>query len=132
MKSELPYTIAIVDDNALMREAMHFRLNQLGYQVVMQAENGQEFIDQLEYKPSPDLVVLDINMPVMDGYQCATELKRNWPEIKILFFSMETGHACFHKVSEIGADGFLAKDAPCGELKKVLSQITEQKHRQVA
>lgn len=132
MKSQLPFTVAIVDDNALMREAMHFRLTQLGYQVVLQAENGQEFIDQLEYTPSPDLVVLDINMPVMDGFETAIRLRRNRPEIKILFFSMETGAACYKKVNEIGPDGFLAKDAPCDELQKILSRIIQHKHKQVA
>jgi DNA-binding NarL/FixJ family response regulator len=132
MKNELPFTIAIVDDNAMMREAMHFRLTQMGYPVVLQAENGQEFIDQLEYTPSPDLVVLDINMPVMDGFETAVLLKKNWPELRILFFSMETGAACFKKVNEIGVDGFLAKDAPSGELKEILSRLLEHKHKQVA
>jgi Response regulator containing a CheY-like receiver domain and an HTH DNA-binding domain len=132
MKSQLPFTIAVVDDNALMREAMHFRLTQLGYQVVLQAEHGKAFINQLEYTPSPDLVVLDINMPVMDGFETAMHLRRHFPEIKILFFSMETGRACFQKINEIGADGFLAKDAPSSELPKILSQIMQQKHKQVA
>jgi DNA-binding NarL/FixJ family response regulator len=127
MKSDLPLTIAIVDDNALMRETMHFRLTMLGYKVVMQAEHGKDFLDQLEANNLPDLVLLDINMPVMDGFETAVELKKNWPEIKILFFSMETGQACYNKVNEVGADGFLAKDAPFGELNKALTRITQLK-----
>src|SRR5690348_1430410 len=47
MKKEFPITIAVVDDNALIRESVKFRLNSLGYNVVMEAENGQEFLDKL-------------------------------------------------------------------------------------
>lgn len=130
MKNELHFNIAIVDDNALMRETMHFRLTQLGYNVVMQAENGKEFIDQLHAFNLPDMVLLDINMPVMDGFETAAALKKHHPEVRILFFSMETGSTCLNKVHELGADGFLAKDAPFGELKKALTKILH--HKQVA
>lgn len=127
MKSELPLTIAVVDDNALMRETMQFRLTMLGYKVIMQAEHGKEFLDQLDPCNLPDLVLLDINMPVMDGFETAIALKKTWPEIKILFFSMETGQACYNRVNEVGADGFLAKDAPFGELNKALMKIVHCK-----
>lgn len=123
MKNELPFNIAIVDDNALMRETMHFRLTHLGYNVMMQAENGKAFIDQLHSHSAPDVVLLDINMPVMDGFETAVELKKHYPEIRILFFTMETGSACINKVHQLGADGFLPKDAPFGELKKALTRI---------
>jgi DNA-binding NarL/FixJ family response regulator len=130
MKSELPLTIAIVDDNALMRETMQFRLSLLGHKVILQAEHGKEFLDQLATGQHPDIVLLDINMPVMDGFETAVALKKNYPDVKIVFFSMETGQACYNRVNQIGADGFVAKDAPFSELSKVLTKIMH--HKQVA
>ncbi len=76
MKKELPITVAVVDDNALIRESVKFRLNSLGYNVVMEAENGQEFLDKLHVGKTPDVCVLDINMPVMDGLETTVHLKK--------------------------------------------------------
>ena len=78
MKRELPdVKIAIVDDNALIRESVKFRLNSLGYNVVMEAENGKEFLDKLHPQTAPDICVLDINMPVMDGLETTVHLKKH-------------------------------------------------------
>jgi DNA-binding NarL/FixJ family response regulator len=128
MKNENPCTIAIVDDNALVRETMHFRLTHLGYQVPMQAEHGKEFLDKLLLAGNlPDMVLLDINMPIMDGFETAAALRNQYPEIKILFFSLETGLTCMQRVSDVGADGFVAKDAPFTEVKDALARIMHQK-----
>ncbi len=62
--------------NALIRESVKFRLKSLGYNVVMEAENGQEFLDKLHVSNTPDICVLDINMPVMDGLETTVHLKR--------------------------------------------------------
>src|SRR5581483_901917 len=120
MKKELPLTIAIVDDNALIRESVKFRLSSLGYNVIMEAENGQEFLDKLHENAVPDVCVLDINMPVMDGLETTIHLKKEWPAIKIIFFSMEDRSVYFNKGIELGADGFVAKDAPFAELNNML------------
>ena len=71
MKKEFPITVAVVDDNALIRESVKFRLKSLGYNVVMEAENGQEFLDKLHVSNMPDICVLDINMAspiIKDGH----------------------------------------------------------------
>src|SRR5690349_13345866 len=105
-------TVAIVDDHAMLRQAINLRLSLLGYKIVLEAENGQEFLDQLVKLPAPpDICLLDINMPVMDGFDTATVLKKNWPHIKILFFSMHNSKAYMIRARQIGADGFLSKDA---------------------
>jgi DNA-binding NarL/FixJ family response regulator len=126
MKKELPITVAVVDDNALIRESVKFRLNSLGHKVVMEAENGKEFLDKLHLNTAPDICVLDINMPVMDGLETTVHLKKQWPGIKIIFFSMEDSSIYINKGIQLGADGFVAKDAPFNELNNMLISIVNQ------
>jgi DNA-binding NarL/FixJ family response regulator len=126
MKKELPITVAVVDDNALIRESVKFRLNSLGHKVVMEAENGKEFLDKLHLNTAPDICVLDINMPVMDGLETTVHLKKQWPGIKIIFFSMEDSSIYINKGIQLGADGFVAKDAPFNELNNMLLNIVNQ------
>lgn len=113
-------TIAVVDDHALLRKAVNFRLTGMGYNVVMEAENGQQFLDKLEASPSPDLCLLDINMPVMNGFETALEVKKKWPAIKIIFFSMQDGTGYKNRAKEVGADAYLCKDASSEEFNAVL------------
>jgi DNA-binding NarL/FixJ family response regulator len=114
-------TIAIVDDHLMLRQAMSLRLTLLGYKVVLDAENGKDFLDQLSKLPAPpDVCLLDINMPLMDGFETATILKKDWPQIKIVFFSMHNSRSFVNKAKQIGADGFLSKDATVDELQKAL------------
>jgi DNA-binding NarL/FixJ family response regulator len=127
MENPHPVTIAIVDDHAMLRQAINMRLGLLGYKVVLEAENGQVFLDDLPKLPAPpDICLLDINMPVMDGFETATALKKNWPQIKILFFSMHNSKAFVSKASQIGADGFLSKDASFEELEQALKKALKK------
>jgi DNA-binding NarL/FixJ family response regulator len=115
-------TIAIVDDHSMLRQAIHLRLSLLGYKIVLEAENGKDFLDKLSVLPEPpDVCLLDINMPVMDGFETAAILKRDWPQIKIVFFTMHNSKSFVHKAKQLGADGFLSKDASMEELKKALA-----------
>jgi DNA-binding NarL/FixJ family response regulator len=113
-------TIAVVDDHALIRKAVNFRLTGMGYKVVIEAENGKQFLDKLEEAPSPDLCLLDINMPIMNGFETALQLKKKWPAMKILFFSMQNGSVYLKRAREVGADGYICKDASSDEFNKAL------------
>jgi len=127
MENAQPVTIAIVDDHAMLRQAINMRLSLLGYKVVLEAENGQVFLDKLSQLPKlPDICLLDINMPVMDGFEAAVELKKSWPHIRILFFSMHNSKAFICKAHQIGADGFLSKDASFEELKQALLKVSKK------
>jgi len=127
MENPQPVTIAIVDDHAMLRQAVNLRLSLLGYKVILEAENGQVFIDNLPKLPAPpDICLLDINMPVLDGFETAIELKKSWPQIKILFFSMHNSNAFVCKAKQIGADGFLSKDASFEELNQALKKALKK------
>ena len=124
MENAQRVTIAIVDDHAMLRQAINLRLSLLGFKVLLEAENGKLFLDQLAKLPiPPQVVLLDINMPVMDGFETAIELKKNWPHIKILFFSMHNSKAYVSRAHQIGADGFLSKDASFDDLKQAFEKV---------
>jgi DNA-binding NarL/FixJ family response regulator len=120
MKNSLPVTIAIVDDHVLVRQAMGVRLSLMGYNVVIEAENGKAFLDKLAVGDKPDICLLDINMPVMDGFETAVHLRKNWPGIKIVFFSIYNSPAFIKKAAQLGSEGFISKDAPFEDLNAAL------------
>jgi DNA-binding NarL/FixJ family response regulator len=127
MENEQPVSIAVVDDHAMLRQAITLRLNLLGFNVVLEAENGKEFLDKLsQMQVPPAICLLDINMPVMDGFEAALALKKDWPGIKIMFFSMHNSKAYLNKAQQIGADGFISKDASFDELNQALRSLLTQ------
>jgi DNA-binding NarL/FixJ family response regulator len=119
-------SVAVVDDNAMMRETARFQLKLLGHHVVMEAENGQDFLDKLPLYAVPDICLLDINMPVMDGLETTKHLRKNWPDMKILFFSMEDSSVYINNCMQFGADGFVPKTISTKELNKALLRIVNQ------
>jgi DNA-binding NarL/FixJ family response regulator len=124
MENVQSVTIAIVDDHMMLRQAINLRLSLLGYKVVLEAENGKDFLDRLsDMHTEPDICLLDINMPVMDGFETAIELKKRWPYIRIIFFTMHNSKAYIMKAYQIGVHGFLSKDASTEEIKQALTDV---------
>ena len=124
MENAQAVTIALVDDHLLLRQTINLRLSLLGYNVVMEAGNGKELLDKLPAMDAePNICLLDINMPVMDGFETAIELKKRWPYIKVIFFTMHNSKAYIWKAYQIGVQGFLPKDASTEEFKQTLSDV---------
>ena len=127
MENAQAATIAIVDDHVMLRQTINLRLSLLGYNVVLEAENGRDFLEKItELNPKPDICLLDINMPEMDGFETALELKTRWPYIKIIFFTMHNSKAYIYKAYQIGVNGFISKDASTEELKQTLSDVLKK------
>jgi DNA-binding NarL/FixJ family response regulator len=88
-KSNKDIKIAIVDDSEVMRDCMNHCLSLWGYSVIIQACNGKDFFDKVDEENLPNICIVDINMPYMNGHETINILKKTWPNIKTIIFSME-------------------------------------------
>jgi two-component system, NarL family, invasion response regulator UvrY len=128
--------VAVVDDHQIVREAISTiilnsdfaKASNLSFDVVIQAENGKIFIDKLEVIDTPDLVILDLQMPIMDGIGVLKWLKKNYPEIKVLVFSMHSEPSFVLAAMKEGASGYLTKDANTDEIRKAIELIIKKGH----
>jgi len=121
--SETKY-IAIVDDHTMFRKGLVSLINLFpGYQVQLEAANGQDLIKQLQPAKLPDILLLDIVMPEMDGYATAKWIRLNYPEIRILALSTMEGENAIIKMIKNGARGYVLKDAEPAELKRAFDDV---------
>ena len=117
--------VIIVDDHTLFRNGLRILLNTLDdYQVVGEASNGKQFLELLE-KGVPDLVLLDINMPVMDGIEAATIAQKHYPDLKIITLSMYGEEDYYYKMVNAGVKGFVLKNSDIKEVKTALDVVYE-------
>jgi DNA-binding NarL/FixJ family response regulator len=119
--------IALVDDHALLRSGLASVINSFGdYKVIFEADNGKQFIENIKSKGKPDLVLLDINMPEMDGFATANWIKNNSPEIKVLVLSMLDNDNAIIKMLQNGAKGYILKDSKPDILRNALRDVSEK------
>jgi len=117
--------VALVDDHRLFRSGIASLINNLSsYEVMFEASNGKELIDKLGAKLNPDIVLLDINMPEMDGIQTAQWLKKNKPDIKVIILSMFEDAENVIALVRMGIKGYLLKDAEPEDFKEALSTVS--------
>ncbi len=117
--------IFIVDDHALFREGIKLLIEQedLG-QIVGEAENGLIFLNMVQ-QASPDLVLMDIQMPEMDGLTATREALEKWPRLKILALSMYADKENYSSMIEAGAMGFVLKTAGKKEFENAIKTIAK-------
>jgi DNA-binding NarL/FixJ family response regulator len=117
-------TLAIVDDHMLCRDGLTEFINGFSeYIVIIEADNGLDLIKQLKTKDIPDIILLDINMKEMDGFETAEWLKENHPGIKILVLSMYENENAIIRMLKLGARGYVLKDIRKKELELALSSL---------
>ncbi len=118
--------IALVDDHVLLRNGLASLIESFeGYTVLFQADNGKEFIEQLKTHPAPDIILLDITMPEMNGFETAAWIKRNTPSIKILVLSMMDNDEVVISMLKAGARGYILKDSKPVVFKQALDNIRD-------
>lgn len=122
--------IAIADDHTMVREGIVSMLSdEDAFEVVCSAANGRVLLDTISKMSAvPDICLLDINMPEMDGYQTLVALKDRWPDIRILVLSQFDHEFVIIKMLKAGARGYMLKDAEPSELKLAIREIMEKSY----
>jgi len=119
--------VVMADDHKLFRKGMVGLMNDFSNcKVIYEANNGEELIEQIASGSYPDIVILDINMPVMDGFETALWLKKNHPKIKILALTMNDSEESIIKMFRAGANGYILKDAEPSELQFALNELMKK------
>jgi DNA-binding NarL/FixJ family response regulator len=118
--------VALVDDHALLRSGLAAIINSFeGYRVLLEADNGQDFIEKIMGKKHPDIVLLDITMPVMNGYETADWIRVNLPDTKVIVLSMMEGDTVIISMLKKGAKGYLLKDSKPEIFRHALNQVRD-------
>jgi two-component system, NarL family, invasion response regulator UvrY len=127
MTSNQKHKVVLVDDHTLFRKGIAELINNYeDYSVIWEAANGKEFINNLSVCPIPEIVILDVAMPEMDGFDTAKLLKIKHPNIKILILSMFDREDAIIKMLKIGVNGYILKDAAPDEFKTALDDLIEK------
>jgi two-component system invasion response regulator UvrY len=119
------FLIALADDHAMFNEGLTQIISGFGYEVVFSARNGKELIDWLQPSYLPDLVILDIKMPIMNGYETAHWLQINYPEIPVMALTMVDSDLSKGSLMKRGIRGILLKKMCASEIKRSIDSIVE-------
>lgn len=120
-------TIVIVDDHILIAKAISSILSNFdNFEVLYECENGKQLQEKLKFKQNiPNIILLDISMPIMDGFETALWLKENHPNIKIMALSMQDDDQSVLKMIKNGAHGYLLKNTHPAELEKAINKLLQ-------
>jgi DNA-binding NarL/FixJ family response regulator len=103
--------VAIADDHALFRAGVKTALSvKKDVELIAEADNGMQLLNLLKHI-EPDVILLDIQMPIMDGIQTLPEIRKIRPEAKVIILSMHNDHSMISKLMEIGANSYLTKNS---------------------
>ncbi len=121
----MKYTVVVVDDHILLSQAIGELVHTFDqFQVMYICKNGKELISKLNSsEPAPDLVLMDVNMPILNGVETTAHLKEHFPDIKVLALSIEEDENTILKMLRAGARGYLLKDIKKSELQTALSEV---------
>jgi DNA-binding NarL/FixJ family response regulator len=116
--------LALADDHILLRMALASTINKSGnFSVVIEANHGKDLIHKIEAGAVPDIILLDLNMPELDGYQTAKWLQSNYPAIRVIMLTMYDGEATMIRLLQAGVRGFLKKDTDINELRSAIQIV---------
>jgi DNA-binding NarL/FixJ family response regulator len=122
--------IGIVDDHQLFLKSLSLMLNSFkGFEVVMEALNGKDLQERLALKGTlPHIILVDVNMPIMNGVATAEWLSKAYPSIRIVALSMNDNDKSIISMIKAGCCAYLLKDTHPNELEKALLEINEKGH----
>lgn len=118
--------LALVDDHTMFRQGLAAMLQQVhDFDLILEAANGQDFIDKLPRR-LPDIVLLDLQMPVLDGPATADYLRETYPLIKVIVLTMHDEDRMVLHLLEKGVSGYLLKDADTAEVEKAIRVVLDE------
>jgi DNA-binding NarL/FixJ family response regulator len=126
----LPIKIGIVDDHNLFRKGLIKLINLADkhdrYTVIFEAESGKDLMDKLSKKLMPDIILMDIDMPDMDGYETVNWLQKYYPDINILVISMFETETAIVRMMKLKVKGYLSKNIKVEDMHSALEAITDK------
>jgi two-component system invasion response regulator UvrY len=119
--------VAIVDDHNLLRKALAKLISSFdNYSVLFEGDSGREIKNKIGQHIVPDIILLDVNMPDMDGYETVRWLHKNYPQVKVLALSMFSDENTIIRMLRLGAKGYILKNIEPEELKLALDSIMKK------
>jgi len=121
-------TIAVVDDHILFASSLEKLINTFqGFQVIFKAQHGLDLKEKMQHiSRLPDIILLDINMPIMNGFETLKWLKAKHPSIRVLALSMDDNEMYVLRMLKEGAKGYFLKDIHPKELERALIEVMER------
>ncbi|HTQ66342.1 MAG TPA: response regulator transcription factor [Puia sp.] len=118
--------VVIADDHALFRAGVKTALSiKKDVELIAEADNGMQLLNLLKHI-EPDVVLLDIQMPIMDGITTLPEIRKLYPKIKVIILSMHNDHSMISKLMEIGANSYLTKNSDSENIYNAIKTCYEQ------
>lgn len=121
-----PTRVAIVDDQKLFRGGLKMILSgDPSIKVVFEAGNGKQFFERLAFEPV-NIVILDVEMPIMDGIETLKRLQQQHPEVKVIMLTMHDSDRLINHLMQCGASGFLLKDEDPEIVRRAVSRVSSE------
>ena len=118
--------IALVDDHSLLRSGLAGLVSNLGYTVSYECGNGKQLLDKINKDNAPEVILMDISMPEMDGFDTTLWLKENYPLTNVIALSMYDDENSIIRMIRNGAKGYILKDSNPNELKQAIESVIQK------
>lgn len=123
-----PIKVAIADDHVLFRAGVKTAMSiHKDIKMVSEADNGMQLLNVLKHI-QPDVILLDIQMPILDGISTLPEIKNLYPDIKVIMLTMHNDHSMISKLMELGANSYLTKNSDSEVIYQAIKTVHEQEY----
>jgi DNA-binding NarL/FixJ family response regulator len=120
--------VAITDDHVLFRQGVKTALGmKKDIKIMFEADNGMHLLNMLKHM-QPDVILLDVSMPIMGGIETLPEVKRLYPHIKVIMLTMHDEHTMIAKLMEMGANSYLTKNSDSELIYEAIKTCHEQEY----
>lgn len=119
--------VAMADDHKLLRKALANLINSFdNFSIVLEADDGEELIKSISSQTLPDIVLLDVGMPKMNGYETAEWMRKHYPQVKVVALSMYNNENAVIRMLKLGVKGYIMKNIDPADLKTALDTIVSK------